>query len=78
VGGKVDITYDGDKTSAIRNTEFARHPDDAMTDWLNVGREIEVITVTAEEASALVVVFALWLLLAEAPGARLKACSRAL
>ena len=50
VGGEVDGTSrDGYGTSSIRDTELARRPDDVTTNRLNVGREIEVVTVTAEE-----------------------------
>jgi len=50
VGGEVDGTSrDGDGTSSICDTELACRSDDVTADRLNVGREIEVVTVTAEE-----------------------------
>jgi len=50
VGGEVDgASCDGHGASSIRNTKLACRSDDVTTDWLNVGREIKVVTVTAEE-----------------------------
>lgn len=50
VGGEVDCTSrDGNGTSPIRNTELACLPDDVTADRLDVGREVEVVTVTNEE-----------------------------
>jgi len=49
-GGEVDGTSrDGYRTSSIRDTELACRSDDVTTDRLDVGREIEMVTVTAEE-----------------------------
>jgi len=50
VGGEVDGTSrDGDGASSICDTELACRSDDVTADWLNVGREIEMVTVTTEE-----------------------------
>ena len=50
MGGEVDGTAcNGDGTSSIRDTELACLSDDVTADGLDVGREIEVVTVTAEE-----------------------------
>ena len=50
VGGEIDgASRDGDGTSPIRDTEVACRSDDVTADRLNVGREVEVVTVTAEE-----------------------------
>lgn len=50
MGGEVDCTSsDGDGTSSIRDAELACLSDDVTADRLNVGREIEMVTVTAEE-----------------------------
>lgn len=50
MGGEVDCTSrNGDGTSSIRDTELACLFDDVTADRLNVGREVEVVTVTAEE-----------------------------
>jgi hypothetical protein len=50
VGGEVNCTSsDGDGASSICNAEFACLSDYVTTNRLNVGREIEMIAVTAEE-----------------------------
>jgi hypothetical protein len=50
VGGEVDGTScDGNGASPIRDTEVAGRSDDVTADWLDVWREIEVVTVTAKE-----------------------------
>jgi hypothetical protein len=50
VGGEVDCTpRDGYGASSVRDAEFACRSDDVTADWLNVGREVKVVTITAEE-----------------------------
>ena len=50
MGGEVDgASRDGDGTPPIRDTKLACRSDDVTADRLNVGRKIEVVTITTEE-----------------------------
>jgi len=50
VSGEVDgASRDGDGTPSVRDTKVACRSDDVTANRLNVGREIEVVTVTAEK-----------------------------